>query len=135
VKQIALLTLAIGGLLVPATAHSVPVAWSAADALSPPNPHFTACRTAKRLIVNYRFATFPTSRDRRRPWLLLTSAKSAGWTYPPYTVRTQVFQRAGRVVQPLGRGAAPWRVLLSVYAPSGRRSATISRSLLPCRLP
>jgi hypothetical protein len=107
-----------------------PVVAGATEA-GPPNPQFTACRSATKLIVDYRFTSFPQGRD-RRPWLLVTSAKSAGWKYPPLTFRTSIRKRSGRVVQPLGLGGAPWRVFLSVYAPSGRRSPTIDRLLLRC---
>jgi hypothetical protein len=98
----------------------------------PPNPRFTACRTASKLIVDYRFETFSAGRD-RRPWMLVISAKSAGTRYVPLTYRTIVKKRVGRIVQSLGLGGPPWRVLLSVVAPSGRRSPTIDRPLSPCR--
>lgn len=98
----------------------------------PPNPQISACRTATKLVVDYRFESFPTGRD-RRPWMLLISAKSAGWKYPPLTYRTIVKKQAGRVVQPLGLGGAPWRMFFSVVAPSGRRSETIDRPLARCR--
>jgi hypothetical protein len=101
------------------------------NSVAPPNPQFTACRTPSKLIVDYRFETFPAARD-RRPWMLLVSAKSAGWKYPPLTYRTIVKKRSGRVAQSLGLGGAPWRVFLSVVAPSGRRSATIDRPLARC---
>jgi len=97
----------------------------------PPNPRFTACRTDSKLIVDYRFETFPTGLN-QRPWMLLISAKSAGWKYPPLTYRTIVKKRSGRVVQSLGLGGAPWRVFLSVAAPSGRRSPSIARPLARC---
>jgi hypothetical protein len=98
----------------------------------PPDPRFTACRTASKLVVDYRFETLPSGRD-RRPWLMLVSAKSAGTRYVPLTYRTVIRKRSGRIVQPLGLGGAPWRVLLAVIAPSGRRSTGAVRPLLPCR--
>jgi hypothetical protein len=64
--------------------------------------------------------------------MLLISAKSAGTRYVPLTYRTIVKKRAGRIVQSLGLGGPPWRVLLSVVAPSGRRSPTIDRPLARC---
>jgi hypothetical protein len=97
----------------------------------PPNPQFTACRSATKLVVYYRFTSFPAG-FHRRPWLLVTSAKSAGRRYTPLAFRTTIKKRSGRVVQPLGLGGAPWRVFLSVYAPSGRRSPTVDRPLSPC---
>jgi hypothetical protein len=103
----------------------------ASEAIGPPNPSFTACRTAAKLVVRYRFATLPAGRD-RRPWLLLVSAKSAGTHYVPLTYRTLIRNRTGRVIQPLGLGGAPWRVMLSVIAPSGRRSPTVIRPLARC---
>jgi hypothetical protein len=97
----------------------------------PPNPEFTACRTSTKLVINFRFASFPSGRN-VRPWLLLASAKSAGTRYAPLTFQTPIRRRSGRVVQSLGLGGAPWRVLLSVIAPSGRRSPTITRPLASC---
>jgi hypothetical protein len=100
-------------------------------AAAPPNPTFTACRTPKKLVLIYHFSSWPTGRD-RHPWLLLAAAKSAGDRYPPLTVRTRITQRSGQVVQSLGLGGPPWRVLLSVVAPNGMRSAPISRPLPRC---
>jgi hypothetical protein len=64
--------------------------------------------------------------------MLLISANSAGTRYVPLTYRTIVKKRSGRIVESLGLGGAPWRVLLSTVAPSGRRSPTIERLLLRC---
>lgn len=109
-----------------AAAPASPAAVSARAPVAIPNPKFVACRTASRMIVDYRFATRPTW-----PVLLLTSAKSAGSRYPPLTVRTEIWKRSGRVNQPLGLGGAPWHVLVSVRGPGGR-SSTIKRQLQPC---
>lgn len=101
-------------------------------AVAPLNPEFDACRTATRMIVNYRFKSLPANQQGRPPFLLLTSAKSAGSRYPPLTIRTEIWKRSGRVNQPRGLGTAPWHVFVSVYGPSGR-SPTIKRQLPPCR--
>ena len=105
---------------------------SARVVVAPPNPEFDACRTATRMIVDYRFKSLPASQPGRPPLLLLTSAKSAGTRYPPLTIRTEIRKRSGRINQPRGLGVAPWRVLVSVYGPGGR-SPTIKRQLPPCR--
>jgi hypothetical protein len=102
------------------------------EAVVPANPEFDACRTATRMIVNYRFKSLPAGLQGRPPLLLLTSAKSAGSRYPPLTVITDVWKRSGRVNQSRGLGVAPWRVLVSVWG-AGGRSPTIKRPLPPCR--
>ena len=126
---VVVLTVGCGANLEPAS-QAAPV--STRVPVAPPNPEFIACRTGTRMIVDYRFATFPTNRA-QRPLALVTSSKSAGNTYGPFTFTTETWKKSGRITKPLGLGKPPWRVLLSVFGPNGGRSPTISRDLLPCR--
>jgi hypothetical protein len=91
----------------------------------PALPHLSVRLVGNRVVIIYRFLSFPTDQG-RRPWMMLTSVDSHGEAIPPLTVRSLVRGPTGRIVQPLGRGRAPFRVLVSVKAANGARSRTIT---------
>jgi hypothetical protein len=94
-------------------------------AARPPVPTIRAHRLGRRVIINYRFAPFPSSLA-QRPWKILAGVDSAGNRYPPLTKLSLVKGRRGEIIQPLGLGHSPFRVLLSVFSKTGARSRTIS---------
>jgi hypothetical protein len=94
----------------------------------PPLPVATAKLSGRTVSISYRFNFFPSDKQ-HRPWLLLTSVVSADKRYTPLTARTPVSARVGHVVQSVGLGRAPYKILLSVLAPTGARTKTIEVSL------
>lgn len=89
----------------------------------PPEPSISARRVGERVIIEYEFSAMPKGRN-RRPWLLLTSLDARGDRYPPLTRHTPVQGRRGRVVHPVQYVEGRLRVLVSVRAPNGARTAT-----------
>lgn len=106
------------------SANSIRVTLGAA----PPIPAVRARLANGRAVIDYVFRTFPRQRE-RRPWQLLTSVVSRDKTYPPFTVRTLIRARSGRVRQRLSSGPPPYRLLVSVRAATGNRSRVISLPL------
>jgi hypothetical protein len=97
----------------------------------PPAPAVQATITThRRAVIRYAFRSFPPGA--RRPWTLLTTVVPSGHRYFPYTVRTRITSRSGRVVQSLGRGPGPYKLLVSALTKSGTRSRIVS---LPLRKP
>jgi Tol biopolymer transport system component len=91
---------------------------------APPLPKVSAHRAGERAVIDYSFSSFPSGP--RRPWLLLTSVKSARERYLPVTEDTRLRTRRGRIVQLVGLGRPPFRVLVSVIGRGGGRSPVIS---------
>jgi Tol biopolymer transport system component len=97
----------------------------------PPLPKVAARRSGKRAVIDYSFSSFPSGP--RRPWIMLTSVKSAGTRYGPITAETRIRTRRGRIVQPVGLGRPPFRVLVSVIGRGGGRSRVVSLPLVSVR--
>jgi hypothetical protein len=57
---------------------------------------------------------------------LATSVKSASSRYSPITVWTKIRSPHGRIVQKIGLGPAPFRVLASAFSRRGARSRIVS---------
>lgn len=94
---------------------------SSPAAATPPAPRISVRRLGSRRVeISYRFAKLPSGKS--RPWLILTSVDAAGAKYSPLTVRTRVASAAGKVVQRLGRGAAPFTIRAAALSKSGTRS-------------
>jgi dipeptidyl aminopeptidase/acylaminoacyl peptidase len=94
---------------------------------TPPLPNVRARRVGNRVVIDYSFSSFPMGA--RRPWTLLTSVKSAGTRYAPLTAWTQIRRRHGRVVQLIGLGPPPFRLLVSVLGRGGGRSRVVSYAI------
>lgn len=87
----------------------------------PPAPLVHAQLEGRKAVIGYKFKTFPTQRS-RRPWMLITSVVPSNPRYAPYTVRTRIKARVGRVLQNLGSGPAPYRLRIAVLSAVGTRS-------------
>lgn len=92
--------------------------------VQPAAPIIRARRVGSRAVITYRFPTFP--RGARHPTMIATSVKSAGKRYGPLTVWTRVRAPHGRIVQKIGLGRAPFRVLASAFSRGGGRSRIVS---------
>jgi uncharacterized protein YcnI len=91
----------------------------------PPLPSIRAHRSEKRAFIDYAFPSLPQTLA-RRPWKILTAIDSAGNRYAAFTKWSAVQSQRGTIIQPLGLGHSPFRVLLSVFSQTGARSRTIS---------
>lgn len=96
----------------------------AGKAAVPPAPRISARREGSRAVITYSFPSFP--RGDRRPTRLATSVKSASSKYAPLTVWTRIRSQRGRVVQKIGLGSPPFRVLASAFSRRGGRSRVVS---------
>ena len=95
---------------------------------SPQGPDIRAHQDHSQAVIEYCIREkMATSAD--QPWTLLTSVKPNEQRYPPLTVRSVIDGRCGRVVQSLGAGRAPFRVLASVISDDGLRSPTVTVAL------
>jgi hypothetical protein len=81
----------------------------------PPLPSIRAHRSGKRVFIDYAFPSLPQT-SARRPWKILTAVDSAGNRYAALTKWSLVRTLRGTIIQPLGRGHSPYRVLLSVFS-------------------
>jgi len=94
----------------------------------PPTPVIRArINTARRVLINYAFNNYPSGA--RRPWTLLTTVVPSGRRYFPYTLRTRITNRRGTIVQKLGSGPGPYKLLVSALTKAGARSRIVSLSL------
>ena len=91
---------------------------------TPPSPIVRARLDGNRVVIDYRFRSFPSRRD-RRPWMLVTSVVSSSSRHSQYTVRTRVKSRVGRVVQRRGSGPGPYRLRVAVLSAIGTRSPVL----------
>jgi alpha-tubulin suppressor-like RCC1 family protein len=90
----------------------------------PPVPTIRARLVGRKVVIDYRYKSFPTERS-RRPWMLVTSVVSASPRYTPYTVRTRVTDRSGRVIQRRGAGPGPYKLRVATQSALGTRSKII----------
>ena len=98
---------------------------AASHTLRPPLPRIDARLSGKTVIIRYTFRTPLPEGKSRRPWLLLTAVKSAGRRYVPLTKRTLIREPRGRIVQSVGIGPPPFKLLVAVVARDGRRSRSL----------
>lgn len=96
-----------------------------ASASQPALPLVHARRVGSRAVIVYTFPTLPKSLG-LRPRVIYTSVDSYGKKYAPLTVASTIHGRRGRVVQPVGLGHGPFRILVSVISRNGRTSRTIA---------
>lgn len=101
---------------------------SRARRLRPPPPTVTAARRGKQVVIRYSFARPPAAKP-KRPGQIISSIDPRGTRYPPLTVRTAVNGRKGTIVQPLGAGDGPFRILVRAVGRSGVRSSKVSLRL------
>src|SRR4051812_46312763 len=88
--------------------------------LAPTAPRVVAHRKRNHVIVRYRLAADS------RAYELLTSVDPAGRRYSPLTRQTRVRHRNGTIVQRVGAGHGPFRVLASAVARDGGRSRVVA---------
>ena len=97
----------------------------------PPSPVVRAVMRGSRIVIHYRFKTWPSAPD-RRPLILITSVASADPRMPRLTKQTILKQRTGTIIQRRGLGRRPFRVVYSVlsrkYTRSDTRSVRVSDS-------
>lgn len=93
--------------------------------LRPPMPTVKARRRGKNVLIRYSFTNLPKDK-RQRPGQIVSSVDPSGGRYPPLTVRTPVSRASGTIVQPLGLGKAPFRVLVRAVGRAGVRSKKVS---------
>jgi hypothetical protein len=108
-------------------ARVAPQAQRARETVAPPAPRISARREGNRAVITYSFPSFP--RGERRPTRLATSVKSAESRYTPITVWTKIRSPRGRVIQKIGLGHSPFRVLASAFSRRGERSRIVSTQL------
>jgi len=89
----------------------------------PPLPKVTAKlnRAAKRIVVRYSFKSLPANPE-RKPWAIIVKTVSADPKATPYTTQTLIKRRSGTVLQPLGLGRGPYRLIIGVVSARGTRS-------------
>jgi probable HAF family extracellular repeat protein len=93
-----------------------------------PVPRISARRVGSLARISYCFANVPRDRA-RRPAVVETSVQSANTRVPPYTTQHRVQLPCGRVTQRVGRGHAPFHVLVSIWTTTGARSRTVTAPL------
>jgi len=109
---------------------SKPGSSTAALHATPRLPLLHASLRRNHVVISYAFSSMPQDRA-RRPWQLLTSVLSTDSRYAPYTKRTVVSRRTGHVVQKLGAGHGPYRLLISVRSRLGTHTETVKINLHP----
>jgi hypothetical protein len=94
-------------------------------ATTPPNPRVRARIVGKRVLIRYRFDSWPTTRA-RRPWQLITTLRGAEPQYVPLTSHTVIRRSSGLIQQRIGLDDRRLRLLVSVRARNGGRSKTFA---------
>jgi Tol biopolymer transport system component len=112
------------------------VSFSAASAQveSPvPEPEVEVSRKGRNAVFDYSFAYWPRNPEYRPRFVVLTidpaGRSSDGVQLSPLSYTHRLTGRQGRVVQPLGLGAGPFKALASAFSKRGVRSGVVVERL------